>query len=201
MDTTGNFTFIVSQQEQPVSPRLVAAEAVEEFERFDSPWVSCSEISRRLDVPDSTLRHWLGTRRQRIKDSQWPAKTVRFLESSDGLAVLHRMLTAAHLIFVQANDCGIRNLCAFLELSGLDEFIASSYGAQQTVAQQMESLLIAFGQQEDQRLAAGIPPREISVAISRARATPTVTPLASQMAAGTGTAGKRSRPLPSWVRP
>jgi hypothetical protein len=25
------------------------------------------------------------------------------------------MLTAAHLIFVQANDCGLRNLCAFLE--------------------------------------------------------------------------------------
>jgi hypothetical protein len=75
------------------------------------------------------------------------------------------MLTVAHLVFVQANDCGIRNLCAFLELSGLDEFIASSYGAQQTVAQQMESLLIAFGKQEDQRFAAGMPPREISVAV------------------------------------
>lgn len=165
MDTSVNFTFVVSQQEQPVSPRLVAAEAVEEFERFDSPWTSCSEISRRLDVPDSTLRHWVRTRWRRMKDSQWPGDTVRFLESPDGLAVLHRILTAAHLIFVQANDCGIRNLCAFLELSGLDEFIASSYGAQQAVAQQMESLLIAFGEQEDQRLAAGIPPREISVAV------------------------------------
>ncbi len=29
----------------------------------------------------------------------------------------------------------------------------------------MESLLIAFGEQEDQRLAAGMPPREISVAV------------------------------------
>ena len=73
------------------------------------------------------------------------------------MAVLHRMLTAAHLMFVQANDCGLRNLCAFLELSGPDEFIASSYGAQQPVAQQMEALLIAFGEQEDQRLAAVMP--------------------------------------------
>jgi hypothetical protein len=165
MDTTVNFTLVVSQQEQPLSPRLVAAEAVEQFEWFDSPWTSCSEIARRLDVPDSTLRHWLRTRAQRMNDSQWPGQTVRFLESPEGLSVLHRMLTAAHLIFVQANDCGIRSLCAFLELSGLDEFIASSYGAQQTVAQQMESLLIAFGQQEDQRLAAGMPPQEISVAV------------------------------------
>ena len=165
MDTAVNFTLIVSPQEHPVSPRLIAAEAVEQFERFDSPGTSCSEIARRLDVADSTLRHWLRTRWRRMKHSQWPGHTVRFLESPEGLAVLHRMLTAAHLIFVQANDCGLRNLCAFLELSGLDEFIAPSYGAQQPVAQQMESLLIAFGEQEDQRLAAGMPPREISVAL------------------------------------
>ncbi|MEI7903238.1 MAG: DUF6399 domain-containing protein [bacterium] len=165
MDTTVNFSLVVCQEELQVSPRLVAAEAVEQYERFDSPGTSCSEIARRLDVADSTLRHWLRTRWRRMKHSQWPGDTVRFLESPEGLAVLHRMITAAHLIFGHANDCGIRNLRAFLELSGLDEFIASSYGAQQAVAQQMESLLIAFGEQEDQRLAAGMPPREISVAV------------------------------------
>jgi hypothetical protein len=165
MDTTVNSTIFVAQEEQPVPPRLVAAEAVEQFERLDSPWTSCSEIARGLEVPDSTLRHWLCTRAEQMKDSQWPGQTVRFLESPAGLSVLHRIIAAAHLIFVQANDGGIRNLCAFLELSGLDEFIASSYGHQQAVAQQMESLLIAFGEQEDQRLAAGMPPREISVAV------------------------------------
>jgi hypothetical protein len=165
VDTTVNFTLVVSQQEQPVSPRLVAAEAVEQFERFDSPWISRSEIARRLDIPDSTLRHWLRTRWQRMEHSQWPGNTVRFLESPEGLSILHRLLAAAHLVFVQANDCGIRNLCAFLVLSGLDEFIASSYGAQQAVAQQMESLLVQFGAEEDQRLAAGMPSREISVAV------------------------------------
>jgi hypothetical protein len=165
MDTAVNFTLVASQQEQPVSPRLIAAEAVAQFERLDSPETSRSEIARGLDVPDSTLRHWLHTRARRMKDSQWPGQTVRFLESPEGLSVLHRMMTAAHLVFVQANDCGIRNLCSFLELSGLDEFIASSYGAQQPVAQDLESLVIAFGQQEDQRLAAGMLPREISVAI------------------------------------
>lgn len=165
MDTTLHFTLVVSPQEQPVSPRVVAAEAVEQFDRFDAPGTSCSQIARRLDVPDSTLRHWLRTRRRRMKHSQWPAKTVQFLESPDGLSVLHRMITAAHLTFVQADDCGIRSLCAFLELSGLDEFIASSYGAQQAVAHQMESLLVQFGEEEDQRLAAGMAPQEISMAV------------------------------------
>jgi hypothetical protein len=164
MDTAAHFTLVVSSEEQAVSPRLVAAQAVDQFERLDSPWTSRSEIARKLQVPDSTLRHWIRRRRQRQRDSQWPRPAWQFLESPEGVALLHQLLVAAHLVFVQANDCGIRSLCEFLELSGLHEFIASSYGAQQAVARQMESLLIAFGEQEDQRLAANMLPREISVA-------------------------------------
>jgi hypothetical protein len=72
MDTTAHFTLVVSREEQAVSPRLVAAQAVEQFERLDSPWISRSEIARKLQVPDSTLRHWIRRRRQRLRDSQWP---------------------------------------------------------------------------------------------------------------------------------
>ena len=165
MDTAVNFTLVVSPQEQAVSSRVAAAAAVECFYRLDSPWISESTIARQLRVPDSTLRYWLDTQRLRMKNSQWPAQTVRFLESPLGLSVLHRMLAAAHLVFVQANDCGIRDLAAFLEFSGLDEFVASSYGSQQAVAASMESLLIEFGQQEDRRLAADMPPQQISVAM------------------------------------
>ena len=51
-----------------------------------------------------------------------------------GVAFLHVLLTAAHLVLVQANDCGLRHLCWFRELSGLDEFIAESYGSQQATS-------------------------------------------------------------------
>lgn len=57
----------------------------------------------------------------------------------------------------------IRSLCWFLELSDLDEFVSSSYGAQQAVAEEMESLLVTFGQEEDQRLAASMTACEISL--------------------------------------
>ena len=67
------------------------------------------------------------------------------------------------MLFRSANDCGIRNLGWFLELSGLDEFVSSSYGAQQAVAEEMETLLVTFGQEEDQRLAVSMPAREISL--------------------------------------
>jgi hypothetical protein len=88
---------------------------------------------------------------------------ARLLETPEGLDFLHQLFTAAHLVFVQASDCGLRNLGWFLQLSGLDEFIAPSYGAQQAVAKELESLLVRFGEEEDQRLAASMPPREITL--------------------------------------
>ena len=80
-----------------------------------------------------------------------------------GLACLHQLLVALHLVFVQANDCGLRNVGWFLRLAGLDEFLPSSYGAQQAFARHMETLLADFGREEDQRLASQMPPREISL--------------------------------------
>ena len=103
-------------------------------------------------------------RRARLANSGHPREVIQFFENWAGLAFLHQLLTAGHLIFVQGSNCGIRNFCQFLELSGLTEFVAASYGAQQAVAEEMESLLSDFGEQEDQRLAAQMPAREISLA-------------------------------------
>jgi len=164
MDTIGDCTAGVALLKRGVSTRVVAAAALAEFDRLDSAWTSRHRIARQLRVPDSTLRYWLRRRWSEMKHSRWPPQVVQFLESPDGLTFLHVLLTAAHLVFVQANDCGLRHLSWFLELSGLDEFIASSYGAQQGVAQEMESLLSRFADEEDQRLAAQMPPRQITLA-------------------------------------
>ena len=110
-----------------------------------------------------TLHHWVQRQRELIEDSPWPAPAARFLETPAGLDLLHRVFTAAHLVFGQASDGGLRNLGWFLKLSGLDAFIAPSYGAQQAVAAEMEALLVRFGAEEDQRLAATMTPQEITL--------------------------------------
>ena len=161
MDAGVDDTNPVSDREQ--AGRMVAAQTLQGFDQLDSPWVSRSQIARQLEIPNSTLQYWLQQRQELFRNSRWPAQVVRFFDSPTGLACLHQMLTAAHLVFVQANDCGIRSLCWFLELSGLDQFIAPSYGAQRDVAEEMESLLIRFGQQEDQRLAEDMPQQEITL--------------------------------------
>ena len=150
--------------EEPAGPtRREVAEKVALFNALHSRWASCQWIAGRLGVPVRTLYQWVHRERTLIANSPWPEPVARFLETPEGLEFLHRLFAAAHLVFVQASDCGLRNLSWFLKLSGLDAFIAPSYGAQQAVAEEMESLLVRFGEEEDQRLGASMPPREITL--------------------------------------
>jgi len=163
MDATHHCTeFSCPQERTPYSRRFVA-EKLDQFAKLDSPWNSRREIARQIDVSDRTLYRWIDRSRSAVRSSSWPDDVARFFQTPAGLDFLHGLVTTAHLVFVQANDCGIRSLCWFLELSGLDEFVSSSYGAQQAVAEEMESLLVTFGQEEDQRLATPMPAREISL--------------------------------------
>jgi hypothetical protein len=114
--------------------RQQIAERLDAFEAMDSPWISHARIARFLDVPRTTLEYWLKQRESLRRESNLPGEVIDFFESPIGLAFLHQLIGAAHLVFVQANDCGIRNLCWFLELSRLNTFVAASYGAQHAVA-------------------------------------------------------------------
>lgn len=170
MDANLDDTILRANQEpptchirQPSCSRMTAAQVLEQFDQLDSPGNSCRQIARGLQLSDSTLRYWLRQRRNLCRNSPWPPEVVRFFESPAGLLCLHQLLAAGHMVFLQANDCGIRSMCWFLHLSGLDCFVASSYGAQHAVAEEMESLVIEFGQQEDRRLAPQMPAREITL--------------------------------------
>jgi len=163
MDAVFDCTGAGSGQESRTWSRRGVAEKMAGFKALDSPWSSCQQIAAQLKVPPRTLRYWVHRDWALSQRTSWPKSVVHFLETPEGVDFLHRLFTAAHLVFVQANDCGLRNLSWFLDLSGLDEFIAPSYGAQQVVAEEMESLLIRFGQEEHERLAGQMPPREITL--------------------------------------
>ena len=163
MDASPQSTIPQRGREARISPRLRQVQILERAEQFGFWWHSRRQVAQQLGVPDSSFRYCLRTHDHRCQESRGPAALVRFLETPEGLAFLHRLLAAVHLVFVQANDCGLRNVGWFLRLTGLDEFLPSSYGAQQAFARQMETLLAKYGQEEDQRLAAQMPPREISL--------------------------------------
>lgn len=117
------------------------------------------QIAADLAIPRSTLQHWL-KRQEMIAAAP---ELVAFCESPVGVAFLHRLVLAAHFVMTLVGPCGIRLVCLFLELSGLAHFVAASYGPQQQVAVALAEAVIAFGQAERQRLAAGMTPKQITV--------------------------------------
>ena len=132
-----------------------------EFEQTLQDHASASQrqLAEQLEVPRSTLPHWL-TRQDAIDAS--PA-VVAFFESPDGVAFLHRLVLAAHCVMTLLGPCGIRLVCVLLELTGLHRFVAASYGPQQHVAVALEEAVVAFGQEEGPRLAEGMAPQKITV--------------------------------------
>ena len=163
MDATLHCTAPCSRQERSVHTRSGVANTMDRFKGLESPWTSPRQIAGQLHVPARTLNYWIHRERSFINHSSWPERTARFFETPEGIDVLHRLMAAAHLVFVEGNDCGLRNLSWFLKLSRLSEFVASSYGAQQAAAEELESLLICFGQEEGSRLAQQMPAREITL--------------------------------------
>ncbi len=47
-----------------------------------------------------------------------------------GLAFLHRLVIALHVVCVEIGACGIRLVCLLLKLTGLNRFVGASYGTQ-----------------------------------------------------------------------
>jgi hypothetical protein len=113
----------------------------------------------REAVPASSVYRWLANK----EAIDAPASERDFYISPDGLAALHRILTAVHLVFVQTGGCGVDRVCQFLEQSRLDRFIAASHGNQHALDARMEALLGDYAREQRERLGATMAPRTIVV--------------------------------------
>jgi hypothetical protein len=121
--------------------------------------ISERQAATELKVPRTTLQAW----------RTWHASldicphVAEFLQSGPGLAFVHRLVVGFHLVCVEVGACGMRFACLFLKLTGLDRFVAASYGAQQQVNCQMEAAMVAYRQTETARLAKDMSHKDITV--------------------------------------
>jgi len=129
------------------------------FAVLEPDFTSHRQVAEYLDIPRSTLQYW----QQRKEHIDAAPEVVAFFESPAGVAFLHRLVLAAHFVMTLLGPCGVRLVCRFLELTGLDRFVAASYGPQQRVSASMEQATVAFGQAEDRRLSEGMLPKKIAV--------------------------------------
>ncbi len=111
-------------------------------------------------IPRTTLSFWL----QRKKHLDASPALIQFFESPDGVAFLHRLVSAAHFEFTKNGVASIHNVSKFLDLCGLSVFVASSYGTHQSISTDMDSLIVSFAESEQERLSAQMEPKKISLA-------------------------------------
>ena len=139
--------------------RFERADRFEQYLDLQAQGISQRQAAKRLQVPRSTLQAW----------HSWHdtldicPEVAQFFRSGPGLAFLHRLVLALHLVCVEVGACGIRLVCLLLQLTGLDRFVAASYGAQQQVNRQVEHAIVDYRQAETARLAKDMPRKTISV--------------------------------------
>src|SRR5262245_45067850 len=139
--------------------RLERADLFAQYRALRTQGLSERQAAKELKVPRTTLQAW------RIWHDSLDicSHVAEFFQSGPGLAFLHRIVIAFHLVCVEVGACGIRLVCLFLHLTGLDRFVAASYGAQQQVNRQVEQAIVAYGQTETARLAKDMPPQDLTV--------------------------------------
>jgi hypothetical protein len=144
---------------QPRWDRFERADLLEQYRELRHQGFSERQAAKDLKVPRTTLQAW-----RRWHDSLDMCPHVAdFFQGGPGLAFLHRLVIAFHLVCVEVGACGIRLVCLFLHLTGLNRFVAASYGAQQQVNVQVEQAIMSYRQDETARLARDMPLKELTV--------------------------------------
>jgi hypothetical protein len=140
--------------------RTQRAERFDQYRDLHAQGLSLRQAAKALEVPRSTLQAW---RAYPESLDEHPAVVV-FFHSSPGLAFLHRLVLGIHLVCTAVGACGIRLVCLLLKLTGLDRFVAASYGTQQQVNRQVEEAIVTYRQEESARLAKDMPAKAITLA-------------------------------------
>jgi len=123
--------------------RLERADLFARYGELHTQRVSQRQAAKVLDVPRSTLQAW---RAYHDRLDACPA-VVAFFQSVPGLAFLHQLVIALHLVCVEIGACGIRLVCLFLKLTGLNRFVGASYGTQHQVNRHVEEAIVAYRQE------------------------------------------------------
>jgi len=144
---------------QPRWDRFERADLFEQYRELRTQGISERQVAKELKVPRTTLHAW------RIWHDTLDIcpHVAEFVQSGPGLAFLHRIVIAFHLVCVEVGACGIRLVCLFLNLTGLDRFVAASYGAQQQVNLHVEHAMVAYGQDDTAHLAQDMSQKDLTV--------------------------------------
>jgi Family of unknown function (DUF6399) len=130
------------------------------YSQLRSEGLSQVDAASKIGIPRTTLEAWIS----RGKSIDADPELIAFFQGVVGTAFLHRLVTAAHFVFIEAGACGIRFVSLFLNLVGLDQFVAASFEAQRKLNVTIQESIVDHAVKETQRLGANMPKKNITVA-------------------------------------
>ena len=146
-----NVTLKIHRPREVIAKKWVAYQELTGSETNYSQRVA----AKVLKIPRSTFQDWNAARAREDE-------LDRFFRSPVGTEALHRIVAAAHFV-IQFRNCGSRGLQEFLKLSQLGEWVAHSTGTVHNFASRFETEIVAFGHEQRQILAEGMPKRKIAL--------------------------------------
>jgi Family of unknown function (DUF6399) len=146
-------------ERQPRWDRFERAALFEHYLELQAQGFSQRQAAQELQVPRTTLQAW----RLWHDTLDICPHVAEFFQKGHGLAFLHRLVIAFHLVCVEVGACGMRLVCLFLTLTGLNRCVAASYGAQQQVNRQVEQAMVTYRHDETARLAQDMPHKDLTV--------------------------------------
>lgn len=134
-------------------PREATTKRVEGF--LQQEYFTQAEFAQLYDIPRTTFQSQI----YRVQQEQLKGEEARFYESSVGLECLHRIVRAAIFVIAFRANRGVRLVQEFLQLSQLNQYVASSVGILHSSVQEMEEVICEFGEEERKRLARKMAPK------------------------------------------
>src|SRR5712691_9974025 len=120
----------------------------------------CVKPPRRLMCPAARCRH--GGRIKKVLTNippSWPFATV-----PQGWPSCIVWCSGSPLGWTEGGACGLRLGCLLGELTGLDRFVAASYGAQHQGNRQGAEAIVAYRREESTRWAKDMPAKDLPLA-------------------------------------
>lgn len=139
--------------------RFERADRFEPYRELRAQGMSQRQVAQELQVPRTTLQAW----RPWHDTLDICPDVAQCFHSGPGLAFVHRLVMAFHLVCLEVGACGVRLACLFRTLSGLDRLVAASSGAQHQGNRQGEEALVAYRHTETTRLATDRPRSDLTV--------------------------------------
>ena len=146
-------------ESQPRWERCARADLFAQDRELRTQGLSERQGAKELTVPRTTLQAWRVWHETRDSCPHVAA----FFQRGPGLAFFHRLVLAFHLVGIAVGACGMRLVCLLLQLTGLDRFVAASYGAQQQGNLHVEHAMVTSHHDATARLANDMPHKDLTV--------------------------------------